>query len=344
MKTKIAISTLRTVCMQLLKNSGVPVQQAEIITESILYAHRIGRDTHGLSRLPIYLNKISSGFMSPITRDTFIKDSTGIALIDANNGFGQVAAYIAMSHCVEKAERLGIAAVGVRNSNNLGAAGFIVEQAVKRHQIGIVVCNTSPAITPPGGVLPLLGTNPLALAFPNPDGDYPIVLDMACSVVSRGNVRQAAKDNQKIPLHWALDHLGVPTDEPGIALKGSMAPIGNHKGYGLALVIDVLAGLLTGAAFGGEARPLSDMASYSNYGHLCISISTDHFMARELWSSKVLNLISNVFECGDTQKIRIPGQRSSDIARENIKYIYLQESIINEIDSYATSNSINISW
>ena len=344
MERKVSVKAVHNIAMALLTDAGVPGTQAEIIAASIIYAHQVGKGTHGLGRVPLYLKKIDCGYMSAITGETLLKNSPVVSVMDAAHGFGQVAATNAMYLCIEKAKTYGIGVVGVRNSNNFGTAGFIAEQATKHDQIGIVFGNAGPAIAPTGGNRTLFGTNPLGLAFPNPSGEYPISLDMATSAVARGKIRQAAKNGEKIPFGWALDASGQPTDDPHEALKGSMVPMGDHKGYGLSLAIDILAGLLPGAAFGGEVKPLSDMSAYSNYGHLCISINISHFMSVNDWSEKIDILVSNIQMCGEPEKIRIPGQRSFENKNKNIEFVELKSSVIREVEATMKNAGLELDW
>ena len=344
MEQKVTISAVRNISKQILIHVGVSPEHTEIIVDSIVYAHQSGKGTHGLGRLPLYVKKIQAGFMAAETSTDLVKDTPVLAVMDAKNGFGQVAATKAMDLCINKANYYGIGLVGVRRSNNFGTASFITEQAAAKGMIGIVLGNSGPAIAPTGGSHPLFGTNPLGIAFPNPAGDFPISLDMATSVVARGKVRQAAKSNEKIPFGWALDGNGQPTCDPFQALEGSMIPIGDHKGYGLSLAIDILAGLLTGSAFGGDVHPLGDMSANSNYGHLCMTINVDFFMTIDEWSQKIAYLVSSIKSCGDPEKIRIHGESSHRSIRNSKEYVLVKNRVINDIESSASSLGIEVRW
>ena len=343
-EVRVSINAVRNNAMSLLTHAGVPEHQAEIITSSIIYAHQVGKGTHGLGRLPLYLKKISTGYMSAVTGEKVVNISPVISLLDAKHGFGQVAANNAMHLCIEKALAYGIGLVGVNNSNTFGTAGFITEQATDHNQIGIVLGNAGPAIAPSGGGKPLLGTNPLGIAFPNSTGEFPVSLDMATSVTARGKLRQAAKHQEKIPFGWALDKTGKPTDDPHEALKGSMIPMGGHKGYGLSLAIDILSGLLTGAAFGGNVKSLSDMTHFSNYGHLCMSISVSHFMPLGDWEGKVETLIDSIHSCGDGGQIKIPGQNSFENKKVSSTYISVKSNVMEALNNIASRYDLEVNW
>ena len=333
---KIKVENLRSVTRNILLSVGVPVQEADIITDSVLYAHCREKHTHGIGRLSIYVRKIQEHLMAANTEMVTLNESASFALLDANNGFGQVAGYRAMEKCIEKAKECGVGLVGVRNSNNFGTAGFLTEYATQKGMIGIALSNSAPAIAPTGGSRAVLGTNPLSIAFPC-NGELPsIVLDMATSMAARGKIRLAAKNGESIPLGWALDVNGNPTDDPVEALKGSLIPIGDYKGYGLSLAIDVLAGLLTGAAFGGDVKPLNDPTGTSGYGHLFIAIDIGRFMTMDDYEKKINVLVSNIKKCGDPDKVLMPGERSYQMSMKNGIDVSLSQKQVEEVNALAS--------
>ncbi len=332
---KVELLKIEAVSKQILAKCAVPERDAQIIADSIIYAHSRGKGTHGITRLPIYEKKIKNGSMRPDTKLTVVKDTPIVSVFDANHGFGQVAGAKGIQICIEKAEKHGLGVVGIRNSNNFGTAGYIVEKCAEQKMIGIVLANSGPAIAPSGGKKPLLGTNPIGVAFPKGGNQFPIVLDMATSVISRGKIRLAAKNEEKIPFGWALDSDGNPTDDPIEAIKGSMIPIGGHKGYGLSLAVDILAGLLTGSAFGGEVKPLGYNDGYSRYGHMLIAINISFFMEMEEYAKNISTLYENVKQCGERDRIFLPGEKSYRNSLLNTETVEINANQINEINSLA---------
>jgi len=279
------------------------------------------------------VRKIQQGVMSADTVLAVVKDRAAVTVLDAQNGFGQVAAYKGMEQAVAKASALGIGVVGIRNSNNFGTAGFVAEVASDRGMIGLVFSNSAPAIAPTGGSKPLFGTNPIGIAFPTPEGLAPVVLDMATSVAARGKIRLAAKQGDRIPLGWALDAAGLPTDDPNEALKGSMIPIGGAKGYGLSLAVDVLAGLLTGAGFGGAVRPLASMEGSSGYGHLIMALDIEAFMDRADHVEHMKSLVARVKDTGSG--VLLPGERSFITANAQAEHVEVSLKQLEEVDALA---------
>lgn len=326
---RIPIPAIEAVCSAAFAKLGVPSDQARIITASIVYAHRRGKGTHGIGRLPIYAKKIQAGVMSADTTLSVVSERRSVKVYDAHHGFGQVAGIIGMQSAAAKAAEHGIGVVGVRNSNNFGTAGFIAEAAVEKGMIGMVFANSAPAIAPTGGSQPLFGTNPIGIAFPMPQGRAPLVLDMATSVAARGKIRLAAKQGDKIPLGWALDAQGRPTDDPAEALKGSMVPIGGAKGYGLSLVVDVFAGLLTGAGFAGSVLPLAAMQGNSGYGHLLIALDPEAFMDRADYLVRMEELIGKVKATGEA--VLLPGEGSYTTALKQKDAVEVSAKQVEEV-------------
>ena len=327
----ISITEVHRLSSGILEAVGVPADHAVIVADSIVHAHRKGKGTHGLTRLPIYVRKIRDGLMAADTPITVVRDTPVVSVIDANHGFGQVAGVKAMEIAVRKAGEFGVGVVGVRKSNNFGVAGFIVEAAISQGMIGLVLANSGPAIAPTGGSTPLLGTNPLAIGFPPGESGIPIILDMATSAAARGKIRLAARNGESIPLGWALDKDGNPTTDSKAALEGTMLPLGGPKGYGLSLAIDILAGLLTGAAFAGDVKGLNDPSDFSNYGHLIAAIHIEHFTTPADFREGITLLESRIRECGPPDAVFMPGEKSYHTAQSLVNSVEVKASVLDEI-------------
>lgn len=307
-QVNISIENLKQVVMETLAKVGVSEMDAAIILDTIFFANRRGVATHGVGRLPLYVHKIAAGHYNPKNEIEVLTDNAAYALLDAHNGFGQVVAYKATKMAIEKAKKYGIAVVGVRNSNNFGTAGYFGDMAAREGCAAMVFANAAPAIAPTGGVKTIFGTNPLCYAFPG-DGEHdPILLDMATTIAARGKIRLAAKNGEKIPLDWALGPDGQPTDDPNIALKGSLLPIGGYKGYGLSMFVDIFAGMLTGSHYAGEVKNLSNMEEDSGNGHLFVVMDTDIFMTADEKRERIAHFYEAVKACGEGGKIFMPGE------------------------------------
>lgn len=331
----VSVENLRNICINILEKIHVPREDSEIIADSIVYAHRRDKHTHGIGRMPIYARKIKEDLLNNNPSYEITKDAPVISVLDAENGFGQVAGIKAMDLAVEKAKKFGVGIVGVKDSNNFGTAGFISEHGVKSNMIGVVLSNSGPAIAPTGGKSPVFGTNPISIAYPEIEGEFPIVFDMACSEVARGKIRLAGKNNEKIPFGWALDEDGKDTDDPEEAIKGTMIPIGGHKGYGLAMSVDILAGLLTGSAFGGDVNNLNHPTDISRYGHMVIALNPEYFISKSEYEKKMKVLYDNVKNSGGKEEVLLPGENSYRLKEENKLNVEIGDNLINGLNKLA---------
>lgn len=334
---KVSIESIDKVTRKTLSECGVPAESIEIILDTIHYANRCGIPTHGIGRLPLYVKKIKAGHFNPKDDVKTVMDSDAVAILDANGGFGQVAAKHAIEVALKKAEQYGVAAVGVRNSNNFGTAGYYGDYAARRGMAAFVFANASPAIAPTGGNKTIFGTNPLCYAFPGSDNENPIVLDMATTVVARGKIRLAAKNGEKIPMDWAIGSDGNPTDDPNEALKGSLLPIAGYKGYGLSLFVDVFAGMLTGSAYAGDVKPLSKMEENSGNGHLFVVIDTKHFMSAEELNERVNHFYKSVKDCGEDGAVLLPGEPGYIKMAEQTDAVTISSKQFEDINEIAKS-------
>lgn len=334
---KVSIKSVDEVTRETLNICGVSEKSIEVILDTIHYANRSGIPTHGVGRLPLYVKKIKAGHFNPNDDVKTVMDSDAVAIIDANGGFGQVAAKYAIDLALAKAEKYGVAAVGVRNSNNFGTAGYYGDYAARRGMAAFVFANAAPAIAPTGGNKTIFGTNPLCYAFPGSDRENPIVLDMATTVVARGKVRLAAKNGDKIPLDWAIGSDGKPTDDPNEALKGSLLPIAGYKGYGLSLFVDVFAGMLTGSAYAGDVKPLSNMEADSGNGHLFVVIDTRRFMSEDELNDRVNHFYEAVKACGDEGAVMLPGEPGYRMMEKQADAVTISSKQFEEINEAAAN-------
>lgn len=302
---------LKRFSVRVFEKLGIPPKDAEITAEILVAADLRGIDSHGVARLPIYAKRLKLGLINKNPDIKVVRDRPGVAVVDGDNGLGQVVSHKAMSLCLEKAREHGIAAVGVRNSNHFGIGAYYAMMALKEDMIGLVATNASPLMAPFGGKVPLLGTNPLAIAIPA-GTQYPVVLDMATSLVPRGKIEIAARKGEKIPLGWAIDKDGRPTQEPEEALKGTLLPMGGPKGYGLALVLDILCGVLSGAAFGGNVGSLfGDLDRPQNVGHFMLAVDVNSFRPLTEFKNTMDSLILSIKNSEPAEGVKelfLPGE------------------------------------
>ena len=338
---KVNIDNLKDVCIDILIHYGVSREDAVIIAKSIEYAHLRGKHTHGIGRMPIYVRKIKENLMNIKTPMNILREMGAVAIYDAQNGFGQVAAIKGAQLALDKAGQYGTGIVGICNSNNFGTAGFIGNYVTDKKMICMIFTNSGPAIAPSGGNIPFLGTNPICFSFPTDNEHPPIILDMACSNVARGKVRLAAKNGEKIPSDWALDENGNPTTDPVAALNGSMLALGGYKGYGLALCVDLLAGMMTGSGFAGNVKNLNHATDVSRCGHLIIVINPEAFMTKNEYEEKIRYFIKNLKSCGNQEDIYYPGEKSFYDAKKNQSFLEINDILLDELNTLAKTANID---
>ncbi len=267
---------LETFCNQVFRKLGVPREEAEITSRTLVTANLRGVDTHGVLRLPLYAAKLRGGAMSPSVNLTMEKETIATALLDGHDGMGQVISHRAMEIAIRKAGAAGISYVAVKHSNHFGAAAFYPMMALDHDMIGVAFTNASPRLAPTGGVEKLLGNNPWCVAVPAGKRP-PIVLDMANSVVAAGKIRVLQKEGRPIPEGWALTEDGEPTTDAGEALKGILLAIGGYKGYGITLMVDLLTGVLADSNYGPRVKPIDQDAERGGVAHSFMAIALAAF-------------------------------------------------------------------
>ncbi|MCG8477483.1 MAG: Ldh family oxidoreductase [Spirochaetales bacterium] len=276
-----------------LEQMGVPSDNARTVTDCLLYADRRGHASHGIVRLPVYGRRVVAGVVNARARASATKVLPGIAVVDGDNALGPVAGAFAMQRSVEIAREDGFAIVTVKRSNHFGSAAFYNEIALEHGYIGVAASNAPPNMAPFGGKDRFLGTNPLSVAIPT-EAREPILFDMASSVVARGKIILAAQQGKPIPEGWALDPNGNPTTDAHQGLLGPVLPFGGAKGSAISLLIDILAGVLSGASYGRHLNTLEDLTSVQNLGHFFLVIDPERFMGRSEFLRRMDDLIDQL--------------------------------------------------
>ncbi|MDD4347429.1 MAG: Ldh family oxidoreductase [Desulfitobacteriaceae bacterium] len=322
MEKRIEYNKLNTYVKNLLMTSGIEERDALIVSDVLIRAELQGVSSHGLSRLEVYLHRISKGLINKKPNFSIDFKFPALGIMDADNSLGHLAAHKAMTAAVEKAKSFGISMVGVKNSNHFGTASYYAEMAVKENLVGFVISNGPPATPPWGGKEMYFGTNPLAVGIPGGERG-PIVVDMATSIVARGKIIKAAKEGKEIEPGWALDEEGNPTTNPGKALKGCILPMGGHKGSAITMLIELMAGLLTGAGYGKQvAWQYDENSGKGNVGHIFCAMNPEGFMEADEIRSKMDNFydeIKGIPKAQGFDSIRLPGESRSKNMDDNIK-------------------------
>ena len=262
---------LRAFVTRCLEALAVPSAPAGLLADTLVQADLWGHQSHGVMRTFWYGDRIRSGAMSATAKPALVFDGGALALMDGNDGIGQVVAAAAMDDAIRRARAHGIGAVSVRNSGHFGTAMYFTRMAAVRNCIGVLCTNASPAMAPWGGREKRVGTNPWSIAAPA--GRYaPMMLDVANTAVARGKLYLAQKRGERIPVNWAIDADGNPTDDPAAGIAGTLLPMAGHKGYAIAAMMDVLSGVLSGSLFGDAIGGPYQAQHRSGAGHLAIAI------------------------------------------------------------------------
>jgi len=253
---RLSLVEVNALATEALLRCSTSAENAASVARSIVRAEADGIHSHGLMRLPTYCSHAANGKVDGQTVPTLIVTAPSVIQVDARCGFAHPAIDLGLTTLVSTAKRQGIAILYVANSYNAGVMGHHVEDLANFRLVALGFANAPASIAPWGGSKPVFGTNPICFATFRGTGS-PIVIDQAASVVARGEVMRAEREGRPIPMHWALDAEGSPTTNPTHALAGSMAPAGGYKGATLALLVEVLAGALTGSHLSHEASTLT---------------------------------------------------------------------------------------
>ena len=310
----ISFNDLRSFCKQIYQGAGVPEDEADIVADFLARADLRGVETHGVTRLPIYIQRLQKGYVRSACKMTILKDKGATTFIEAHGSMGHIASYKAMKIAIKKAMEFGIGWVSVKDSGHFGVAGLFPLMAVEKDFIGYVVSNTAPMMAPYGGRDRIIGNNPLSLAFPA-DQYPPVLLDLSCSVVSSGKLILCRKKGERIPLGWAYDKDGLPTEDPyeGYEGGGSLAPIGGYKGYGMVLAHEMLTSVLTSGKWTQYIKSLyeEDKTGIQGTCHSFMAIDPDCFVGREKFKKDMDRYIKSIKESGKAKnatEILMPGE------------------------------------
>ena len=300
---------LKKEIIEIFKKFGLSENHASISTDALINAELVGAYGHGLSRLKMYCDRIKKRLINPRPKINIKKISQSISLVDANDSIGFVAADIAIKQAIKNAKKTGIGMVAVKNSGHYGLSGYYAEQAIKKNLITMIYTNAPPAVAPHGSLKSLFGTNPICFGTPT-GSKVPFILDTSISMINRGKIRFADKNNQKIPSGVALDKFGKPTTNAKKALQGVQLPIANFKGSGLAWMVDILSGVLTGGNHAGRVKdPFDDFTGPQNIGHLFITFKTNLFVNN--YNKRIkdnINKIKRLPKIKGVKEIVYPGQ------------------------------------
>jgi LDH2 family malate/lactate/ureidoglycolate dehydrogenase/quinol monooxygenase YgiN len=343
---KVDARDLLALAVDVFVRAGTSMEEAQIVANALVEADLRGMQSHGVLRIPIYVEKIRAGGFrargaGAAQCGVIVRESAGTALIDGQDGLGQVISLRAMDLAVDKARATGIGAVGVFNSNHFGEAAHYVIHAAERGMIALIATNGSPNMPALGGTTKMTGPLPFTAAVPVGSGP-PFVIDAALGVTNRGKLIYMAERGERIPLGWGVDRDARPTDDPARVLDGGwILPIGGHKGFGITLFLEILSGVLTGALVGSEIRDLynAPRSESQGLGHFCISIDPEAFMPIDRFKARMdamMRMIRGSKLAPGVERMVIPGDPEMEAKRgRSVEGIPLAAGVLDQLNALA---------
>lgn len=297
-------------------------KSAHTMVDNLLTANLWGVNSHGVGRYPNYIRRLKKGFVNTKPDIKIRHTFPAMISVDGNNGLGSVVTVAALEEAMRTADTYGIAIAGIKNSNHFGAAGYYTNMAAEKGYISMI-CTVGPANMPPfGGMEPYFSTNPLSVGIPCRERPH-IIVDMATSMAAKGKIREAARKGQPIPEGWAIDKDGNPTTDAQAAVDGLVLPMSGHKGSGLAMTIEYLAGVATGGGFGLDVvMQYGDDPTPANVGHSLIVFKQDGFLSSGELSKRLDRFCKElraIRPAKGFEKVILPGEKefmSETIVRE----------------------------
>ena len=327
----------------ILKSLGARDEEAKASSEILSEGDLRGYSSHGIMRLKYIINGTRLGTMRIPSNPKFSKIRDNIGLMYGDHGLGHFVTIKAITEAIAMCKSHGIAMVGINNSNHYGMAGIYAEKITEENLIGIVLSSSDPVVHSFGGIDPIMGTNSLAIGIPSRMG--PILLDMATSEASRGKILEAKRKGQSIPDNWAISRDGKRTTDPATALLGSLNPFGGIKGFGISIVISILAGAFVGAEMGSKVKGTLDLREFCTKGDLIMALDPYIFEDKINFDNKVEDFVSEIKNSRKMEGINeiiIPGEGSKRRKREGLSKGYeINESTLTELRGILDEFSIN---
>lgn len=343
----VSPAKLAELCACVLSHYDVGPDDANFVAQTLVESDLRGIHSHGSMRLGRYAHELGSGLTNPTPDIRTIDEAPASARVDGDGGLGQLVGRHALKVCLDKARSAGTATVTARRSRHFGAAGTYCLMALHEDMIAMSMTVSSPRLAPTGGTHPMFGTNPIALGVPG-DQDFPLVIDLAMSAIAAGNLELAAARGDTLPDGVARDLSGATTKDPQMALTGTIVPIGEHKGYALTLLIEILAGLLGGAPyFGVDREKVAEHLVTNGIGHFFMCIDPTRFMPLAAFKQRVGAMAQTIKQSSrmpGVDEIFVPGELEEKRRRERLKNgIPLVETTVSLLEELAGNCGCDVS-
>ncbi|MBN1955422.1 MAG: Ldh family oxidoreductase [Anaerolineae bacterium] len=326
----VPVETITDFMQDVFQAAGVPKPDARICSDVLISADLRGIESHGVGRLKYYYDRLQAGVQFPQTHIEIVKETETTALIDGQHGMGHVIAYQAMRLAMDKARQYGLGAAAVRNGTHFGIAGYYPLMAAGEGMMGLTVTNARPALAPTFSTEPMLGTNPIAFAAPS-DLPYPFCFDAATPITQRGKIEVLERAEKPVPAGWIIDAEGNPLTDPAqilqdlgaataalLPLGGAGETMGGHKGYGLAVTVEILSAALSGGVFMKDLLGFAPDGSRRPYmlGHFFLAVDIEHFIPLDLSrriTGQILRDLQNARKAPGQARIYVAGEKEYEI-------------------------------
>jgi LDH2 family malate/lactate/ureidoglycolate dehydrogenase len=290
---RIAPQRLLDFATAIYERAGMPAADAHLAADTLVQADLWGHQSHGVMRLSWYVGRLKAGVCDPVAKPALVVDAGAIAVLDGKDGMGQVLTARAMEEAIRRCRIHGIGAVGLRNSNHFGTAMYFTLMAARAGCVGFLATNASPAMAPWGGRKKTVGTNPWSWAAPA-GRQSPMVLDIANTGVARGKIYLARQKGLTIPEGWPINAAGAPTIDPSEAIDGVILPMAQHKGYAIAVMMDMLSGVLSGSAFGAAVHGPYQTEHRSGAGQFALALNIAAFQSLDEFGARMEDYIAEL--------------------------------------------------
>ena len=329
---QVSLDVIESTTNEALLRHGASPDVAKSVAHAVRIAERNGNKICGLYYLESYCTQLTTGRVQGKVEPVVTIDRPGVVRVDAGLGFAQPAFAAGLPAAVEAARTNGICAMSIEHAHTCTSLGYFTEQLAQNNLLAIGSTNASARVAPPGGSTPLLGTNPFAMAVPDGDGGIAFQFDFSTSAVALGKITMAAAAGESIPLGWAVDADGEPTTDPDAALKGSLVSAGGYKGFGLGLLVEVLASALTGGRRSVDVPPLKAPAGPPHdLGQFYIAIDPGAFSDTGFYD----HLAELAASVADQPGARLPG--GPDSAKVNVTEVDLEDAVWESVQALAST-------
>lgn len=344
-RMRIQQSNLSTLCADILRASGVDDAQTETVTENLIWCDMVGRRNHGVERLPILLDHVAAKTIHCPCAPRFESLSESMQRLDADQAFGHHAGRLATDRACDLAREQGVGIVGVTNSNFFGAGAYYANRAAEQGMVSLVLSNSFPKVAAPGGIRAFLGTNPFAFGAPRREGRA-LLVDMSTGSVAGSTVREKAAKGEQFPDGVAIDADGQPIHDPHQVLKGTLLPAAGAKGFGIALLVEVLSAVLTGAAISKQVGSMyKQLDRPGNNGHFVMALDISRWMPVAEFFDRMDMLTLMASESGPDGAVRLPGEARWAMYEESLAHgIAVETKTRERLTRFAQDLKLEVPW